>query len=391
MMLNSVKYRSYTMEKFQSGVKINIDNLISNYRNIKKSALDRQVIPVIKADAYGHGAEVAAKFLQKEGVSLFAVSSVYEAMRLRENGVDADILILGYIPDRKIDKVIANSITPAIYNMDFARVLDKKAKEHSVVQKVHVKINTGMNRLGFQSGDFDDVFRELAKLQNLEVEGVFSHFATSDEADKTYSRRQYAIFEDALKAAEENGIDVKIRHIANSAAITDLPEYALDAVRAGLVLYGIYPSEVEPEVNVYKPVMSFHSTITNIFHIEKGETVGYGRNFTADKRTKVAVMCIGYADGYNRKLSNRARVIIGGKYEARVIGNVCMDMTMLAVREDDDIHVGDSVELFGENIPITELSDICGTIPYELLCCINKRVKREYIVGGKQKEFEIIQ
>lgn len=379
------------MEKFQSGVKINIDNLISNYRNIKKSALDKQVIPVIKADAYGHGAEVFAKFLMDEGVDLFAVSSVYEAMRLRENGVDCDILILGYVHDRKIDKVIENAITPAIYNMDFARTLNERAAEHGVVQKVHVKINTGMNRLGFQKHQFAGAFRELKELENLEVEGVFSHFATSDETDKNYSRKQFEIFGEALKEAEKNGFDIKIRHIANSAAITDLPEYSLDAVRAGLVLYGIYPSEVKPEINVYRPVMSFHTTITNIFHIEKGETVGYGRNFTADRRTKVAVMCIGYADGYNRKLSNRARVIVNGRYEARVIGNVCMDMTMLEINEDDDIHVGDSVELFGENIPITELSDICETIPYELLCCINKRVKREYIVNGVEEEFEIIQ
>ena len=379
------------MEKFQSGVKINIDNLINNYRYIKKSALDRQVIPVIKADAYGHGAEVSAKMLMKEGVTLFAVSSVYEAMRLRENGIDADILILGYVHDRKIDKIIDNNITPALYNMDFARELDRRAGLKGTVKKVHVKINTGMNRLGFRKEQFAEVFRELSLLKNIEVEGMFSHFATSDETDKTYSRFQFGIFKQALEEAKKNGIDIKIRHIANSAAITDLPEYSLDAVRAGLVLYGIYPSEVKPESNPYRPVMSFHTTVTNIFHIEKGETVGYGRNFTADKRTKVAVMCIGYADGYNRKLSNRARVIIGGKYEARVIGNVCMDMTMLEIGENDNIHVGDSVELFGENIPITELSDICETIPYELLCCINKRVKREYIIGGRQKEFEIIQ
>lgn len=379
------------MEKFQSGVKINIDNLINNYRHIKKSALDKQVIPVIKADAYGHGAEVFAKMLMKEGVDLFAVSSVYEAMRLRENGIDADILILGYVHDRKIDKIIDNDITPAVYNMSFARELDRRAGVKNKIQKIHIKVNTGMNRLGFKKSEFRAAFSELAGLRNLEVEGIFSHFATSDETDKTYSRQQFSIFEEALEEAKRQGLDIKIRHIANSAAITDLPEYSLDAVRAGLVLYGIYPSEVKPEENFYRPVMSFHTTITNIFHIEKGETVGYGRNFTAEKRTKVAVMCIGYADGYNRKLSNRARVIIEGKYEARVIGNVCMDMTMLEINEEDDIHVGDSVELFGENIPITELSDICETIPYELLCCINKRVKREYIIGGRQKEFEIIQ
>ena len=379
------------MEKFQSGVKINIDNLINNYRHIKKSALDKQVIPVIKADAYGHGAEVFAKMLMKEGVDLFAVSSVYEAMRLRENGIDADILILGYVHDRKIDKIIDNDITPAVYNISFARELDRRAGAKNKIQKIHIKVNTGMNRLGFKKSEFRSAFSELAGLRNLEVEGIFSHFATSDETDKTYSRQQFSIFEEALEEAKRQGLDIKIRHIANSAAITDLPEYSLDAVRAGLVLYGIYPSEVKPEENFYRPVMSFHTTITNIFHIEKGETVGYGRNFTAEKRTKVAVMCIGYADGYNRKLSNRARVIIDGKYEARVIGNVCMDMTMLEINEEDDIHVGDSVELFGENIPITELSDICETIPYELLCCINKRVKREYIIGGRQKEFEIIQ
>jgi len=377
------------MEKFQSGVKVNLDNLINNYRAIKNKVNGKKVIPVIKADAYGHGAEVFAEILMKEGADLFAVSSIYEAMCLREYGITADILILGYVPDRKISKIIDNDITPAIYNLDFAVKLNEEAKKAGKKVKVHIKINTGMNRLGFKKDELDEVFPVLKGLDNLVKEGLFSHFATSDEVDKSYSNMQFETFKYAMAKAKEYDLGVQINHIANSAAITDLDECSLDAVRAGIVLYGVYPSEVEPETNPYKPVMSFHTTITNIFCIDKGETVGYGRMFKANKETKVAVMCVGYADGYNRKLSNQGEVLINNKYKAKVIGNVCMDMTMIEIPKDSDIKIGDSVEIFGDNISISSLAKLCGTIPYELLCCINKRVKREYIINGKPEEFEI--
>ncbi|MGN8914411.1 alanine racemase [Anaerofustis butyriciformans] len=375
------------MERFQTGVKINLDNLINNYRVIKNKVGDKKVIPVIKADAYGHGAEICAKVLMEEGADLFAVSSVYEAMCLREYGIDSDILILGYVPDRKINKILENNIIPAIYNLDFAKKLNEEALKNNTKARVHIKINTGMNRLGFKKHEIDSAFAVLKELKNLEFEGIFSHFATSDEVDKTYSKMQYEIFEYAINKAKEYGFDIKIKHIANSAAITDLDEYYLDGVRAGIVLYGIYPSEIKPEVNPYKPVMSFHTSISNIFTVEKGETIGYGRTFTADKKTRVAVMCVGYADGYNRKLSNKGKVLVNGKYECNVIGNVCMDMTMLEIPMDTDINIGDSVEIFGENISVSDLAKICETIPYELLCCINKRVKREYILNSEPREF----
>lgn len=375
------------MERFQTGVKINLDNLINNYRVIKNKVGDKKVIPVIKADAYGHGAEVCAKVLMEEGADLFAVSSVYEAMCLREYGIDSDILILGYVPDRKINKILENNIIPAIYNLDFAKKLNEEALKNNTKARVHIKINTGMNRLGFKKHEIDTAFSVLKELKNLEFEGIFSHFATSDEVDKTYSKMQYEIFEYAINKAKEYEFNIKIKHIANSAAITDLDEYYLDGVRAGIVLYGIYPSEIKPEVNPYKPVMSFHTSISNIFTVEKGETIGYGRTFTADKKTRVAVMCVGYADGYNRKLSNKGKVLVNGKYECNVIGNVCMDMTMLEIPMDADINIGDSVEIFGENISVSDLAILCETIPYELLCCINKRVKREYILNSEPREF----
>ncbi len=375
------------MERFQTGVKINLDNLINNYRVIKNKVGDKKVIPVIKADAYGHGAEICAKVLMDEGADLFAVSSVYEAMCLRDYGIDADILILGYVPDRKINKILQYNIIPAIYNLDFAKKLNEEASKKGIKARVHIKINTGMNRLGFKKEEIDSAFSVLKELKNLEFEGIFSHFATSDEVDKTYSKMQYEIFEYAINKAEEYGFNIKIKHIANSAAITDLDEYYLDGVRAGIVLYGIYPSEIKPEVNPYKPVMSFHTSISNIFTVEKGETIGYGRTYTADEKTRIAVMCVGYADGYNRKLSNKGKVLVDGKYECSVVGNVCMDMTMLKIPMDANIKIGDSVEIFGENISVVTLSDLCETIPYELLCCINKRVKREYILNGKPIDF----
>lgn len=375
------------MEKYQTSVKINLDNLINNYRNIKKRVKGKKVIPVIKADAYGHGAEICAQALTREGADMFAVSSVYEAMCLRDYGIKEDILILGYVPDRKIHKIIENNITPAIYNLDFARKLNEEATLLNKKIKVHIKINTGMNRLGFNEEEIDEAFEQIKSFDNLITEGLFSHFSTSDEEDKTYSKNQFEIFKYAIQKSEEYGLNIKIKHIANSAAITDLEEYSLDAVRAGIVLYGIYPSQVTPKINPYKPVMTFHTSISNIFDVKRGASIGYGRTFTAEEDMKVGVMCAGYADGYNRKLSNSAEVLVDNKYKCKVIGNVCMDMTMLEIPKNADIKIGDDVELFGENIDVSDLADLCGTIPYELLCCINKRVKREYILDGKKKDF----
>lgn len=373
------------MNKYQTYAKINLDNLIHNYKKLKEEADGRLVIPVIKADAYGHGAEIIAHALEREGAKLFAVSSIYEAMCLRDDGISEDILILGYVPENKISKIIDYDIIPAIYNMDFIKLLNEEAKKYSKVVRVHIALNTGMNRIGFRP-DEEGIknIEEINNLSNIHIEGMFSHFATSDEIDKTYSKEQFEKFDYVINELEKKGINIKIKHIANSAAITDLKEYHLDAVRAGIVLYGIYPSEVkEGIVNPYKPVMSLYTSITNIFDVKKGESIGYGRTYYAKEDEKIAVMCIGYADGYNRKLSNSGSVLINNKYKADVVGNVCMDMTMLRLNKNDDIHIGDSVEVFGENILIEELANKCSTITYELLCVINKRVKRVYVKDGK--------
>lgn len=368
------------MSSFQTYVEINLKNLKDNYNAIKKKT-GVDVIPVVKADAYGHGANVVAKTLEREGVKIFAVSSVYEAMCLRESGIKSDILILGYVPDYHLSDVIENNITTAVYNLDYAFKLDKEAKRKGKRVKVHIKINSGMNRLGFKGEDEAvNAVKEIEKLDNIKIEGIFTHFATSDEENKEFSSRQKENYMQIVEEIEREGIKIPIKHIANSAAITDLDDTYLDAVRAGIVLYGIYPSEVESfQRKEYKPVMSLYSTISNIVHLKKGDFVSYGRRYEAEEDEDIAVICVGYADGYNRKLTNKGEVLINGKLRCKIAGTVCMDMCMVKLPKGHNVKIGDRAEMFGENILVEDLADICETIPYEILCLINKRVKRVYV------------
>lgn len=368
------------MGSFQTYVEINLKNLINNYNVIKrKTGVD--VIPVVKADAYGHGADIVAKILEKEGAKIFAVSSVYEAMCLRESEVKSDILILGYVPNYYLSDVIENNITTAVYNLDYAFKLNEKAKERGKKVKVHIKINSGMNRLGFKGKDESvSAIKEIEKLDNIEIEGIFTHFATSDEENKDFSKIQKENYMQIVKEVEKEGTKIPIKHIANSAAITDLDDTYLDAVRAGIVLYGIYPSVVEsPQREGYKPVMSLYSTISNIVHLNKGDFVSYGRRYEAKEDEDIGVICVGYADGYNRRLTNKGEVIINGYLRCKIVGTVCMDMCMVKLPKGHNVKIGDKVEMFGENILVKNLADICDTIPYEILCLINKRVKRVYV------------
>ncbi len=369
------------MSEFQTYVEINLKNLVDNYLHIK-GKVNVEVIPIVKADAYGHGSNPCVKALKEAGAKIFGVSSFYEASCIREEDKDIDILILGYIPDEKIEKVIKDKITPTVYNLNFAKALNEKAKALNKTVKIHIKVNTGMNRLGFQVmdniGDVN-IIKEISSLSNLEIQGLYTHFATSDEEDKTYAIAQYDKFKRLLENIKKEGISIPIIHMANSAAITDIDTSYFNGVRAGLLLYGIYPSSVfSKQESLYKPVMSFYSTISNIFTLEKGESISYGRTYTAKEEEKVGVVCVGYADGYNRGLSNKSEVLVGGKYLCPVIGNICMDMMMISLKNTKKVKVGDRVLLFGDKISVRDLAKMVGTIPYELLCLVNKRVKRVY-------------
>lgn len=360
--------------------RINLENLAWNYRSIKERAKDKTVICIVKADAYGHGAVQCAKKLEETGAEYFAVASLDEAKELREAGIKDPILILGYIPLDRVCESIAYDLTYTVYSLIFADELERCAAKENKQVNVHLKYNTGMNRLGFR--DIDALVSAALHIRSqphLKIEGLFSHYATADEADLAFTTAQHALFVQGLNKLRSLGFEIPMVHISNSAGIEVCDSELATAVRPGIILYGIHPSaEVEEHAALsLKPVMTFYSRIANIAKLEPGDSVSYGRKFTADKMTKTAVVCAGYADGYFRILSNKAQVLVRGQ-RANILGNICMDMFMIDVTDIAGVTVGDEVTLFGDGLPVTELSELAGTIPYELTCSVSKRVKRIY-------------
>lgn len=354
---------------------INLNNLSFNYRKLVEISGGKTVICIVKADAYGHGAAICARRLQEDGAEYFAVASIDEAEELRKNGIEKPILILGYIPLERVSEVIEYALCPGIYSMGFAYELNREAVRQNKKVDVHIKLNTGMNRLGF-SGRENSVahIKEINSLDGINIKGIFSHYCTADEDDLSYSRLQLEKFKEILADIRAAGIDPPIVHISNSAATLAFDCDIANAVRPGLALYGINPLISGEERCELRPVMTFCSQVANTFTLHAGESIGYGRKYTADSNRKIAVVCAGYADGYFRLLSNKADVSINGK-RAKIRGNICMDMLMADITDIPDVKVGDKVELFGSNIPASELADMIGTIPYEITCALSKRVQ----------------
>jgi len=369
------------MAHTNSFVKINTANLRHNYNKIKELAGDKRIISIVKADSYGHGSVECMKVLSEMGCDFFAVANIYEALAIRQNNPSADILVLGFIDESDIDEAVENNISLCLYNIDFAIKADEISAKLGKPAKLHIKINTGMNRLGFSVKNIEKSAKLLAGLKNVQYTGIFSHFSTADEEDLSYTEKQYENFLTALDAVRNEGIYPEIIHIQNSAGIciSDKIDFAeTTAVRPGIILYGLNPSDVLTGFG-FRPVMSFYAKVANIFRMGEDEAVSYGRRFTSGKSMRVAVVSAGYADGYHRALSNKADVLING-HRCRILGSVCMDMMMVDVTDCADIRVGDTVQLFGEDILADELASLAGTINYELLCAVSKRVERIYII-----------
>lgn len=370
-------------------VEINLDNLAHNLREVRRLVGAKVIITsVIKADGYGHGAVVIAKTLLDNGNDRFAVATLSEAIELRKSGIKEDILILGYTPEYQDKFILENNITQTIYNIDDAKAISEVAKQLGKTAKIHLKIDTGMGRLGFlPEADSIEEIVNIFKLPNLYVEGIFSHFAKADEANKEPTIIQFERFNWVIKELEKKDIKIPIKHIANSAAIIDLPEYYLDMVRAGIMLYGLYPSEQvkKDKVNL-KPVMTLKASISNVKTVKAGEGISYGHKFVTDSITKIATLPIGYADGFTRLLNHKAKVSIKGK-RVPIVGNICMDQCMANVSSLENVKIGDTVTLFGDGSmdepSVDEIADILGTISYEIVCMISKRVPRVYIKNNK--------
>ena len=363
---------------------INLSNVKKNVQAVRNVVGNgTKIMAVIKADGYGHGAVMCAK-ATADVADCYAVATIEEAIELRNNGVLKDILILSYIFPNRYEEAIENDISMTVFDYKSAKGISDAAMKLNKSATIHIAVDTGMGRIGFLANEENvDEIKKIVKLPMLKIEGLFSHFATSDEKDKTYSYRQLEKFNRFINSLKENNIDIKTVHIDNSAAITEIEDSHFDMVRIGIILYGLYPSEeVDKSKIALHPVMEFKSSVINLKTIKKGESVSYGCHFTAQKDTRVATVSVGYADGYPRLLSNKGRVIINGKY-APVIGNVCMDQIMVDVSEIDNITVGAEVILIGKSgdigVSADEVAAQAGTINYEIVCGIGKRVPRVYI------------
>lgn len=360
---------------------IDLNALEYNYAQYKKLVSDDvKIMAVVKADAYGHGALHCAKRLEQNGVDYFAVAFIDEALEIREAGIKTPILILGYTDKLSLADAVKNDITITVFDIDDAVALSREAQALGKIARIHIKIDTGMSRIGFY-GDAATTAQHIAeinKLPNIEIEGIFTHFAKADEEDRAFTLMQYERFMKLISLAEELGVSFKIKHCCNSAAAMLYPEMHLDMIRAGIALYGCYPSKLKYPINL-KPVMTFKSRVINVKTINDGEAVSYGGVYKAKGSVKLATVAAGYADGYNRRLSDKARVLINNSF-SKVAGRICMDQCMIDVTNVNNINVGDEVVLFGTrdglSLPVEELADTVGTISYEILCDIAKRVPR---------------
>ncbi len=360
-------------------VEVNLSALRQNLKIIRSHiAGGAKLCAVVKADAYGHGAVAVAREAVQQGAEYLAVAVLSEAVALREAGFTTPILLLGPTQLAEADQVVHYGVTRATFKPEQAQALSEAAARQGRTAKVHLAVDTGMGRIGVRPEAAGDMAAALAALPGIEVEGVFSHFAMADVRDKSHAREQFRRFQTALASMEARGIRPAIRHIANSAAILEMPETHLDMVRAGIILYGLAPSEEVGPGYGLKPLLRLRARVTYVKDIHPGETVSYGCIFRATRETRLATLSIGYADGYTRLYTGKASVEIRGR-RAPIVGRICMDQCMADVTDIPGVTVGDKVTLFGSpTLPIDEAAGWLGTINYEVACMISPRVPREY-------------
>jgi alanine racemase len=369
-------------------VEVDLDNLIYNVRQIKNKVGARDIIGVVKADAYGHGAFEVAQTLLQNGFTKLAVAILDEAIELRKKGIKCPIMILGITDDNFLKDIVLYDIEPTVCSYEYAIKLSKVASLYNKRVKIHIAVDTGMGRIGFlPNEDSVDLICKINELPNIEVESLFSHFSTADETDKEYTKLQFEKYNEFYNMLSLRKVNINMRNIANSAAIMELPFTYLDEVRPGIIIYGYYPSgEVDKNAMDIKPVMQLKAKIVHLKTLDAGEYIGYGRKFRTNRKTVIATLPIGYADGYSRRLFNRAKVIIDDKF-APVIGNICMDQCMVDVTDIENINVGDEVILMGQQNKLRfdaeDIAFILETISYEVLCMMSKRLPRVYIKHNK--------
>lgn len=361
---------------------ISVSALVHNFKTIKNSAKDCRLMAVVKADAYGHGTEIVLPALIGAGADSFAVSNIDEAMELRNMGIDSPILILGYTPPEAAEKLAKNNIIQTVYDKAFAKKLSEYAAKSNVTVSAHIKLDTGMGRIGFDCRDgnlngLNDITETLA-LPCLNFQGVFTHFAAADRSgdqNGDYTAEQYTRFEKAVSVIKEKCHTAKTVHCCNSAGLLLEKDKLSCLCRPGVILYGLSPDKDMKFSEELIPVMTLKSVVSMVKEVEKDTFISYGRTFKAQEKMKLATVSVGYADGYPRLLSNKGQVIINGQ-RANIVGRVCMDQMVVDVTHIKEIEIGDEVILFGKDLPVDEIAELCGTINYEIVCGVSKRVPR---------------
>ncbi len=367
-------------------VEVNREKAIHNFLEVRRAVGPNvKVCAVVKADSYGMGSIELSKMYLQNGVDMLAVAVIGEAFELRQEIKDTDILVLGYTPEEFFDDAISQNITITIYDYNLALRLNEIAKGMNKTAKVHLKIETGMNRLGFLPTEENaDKILKISKLSNITMEGAFSHQAKADEKDKTTAHKQAKRFIDFMGLIEKRNIAIPIKHIANSATIIDLPEYYFDMVRPGIILSGFYPSdEVNKQEYKFKICVTLKARIANVKTIEAGEGVGYGHLFSAEKPTVVGTVPLGYADGYSRLLSNKGYIVVKG-IKCPILGKVCMDQFMVDLSDVENPQIGDEAIVYGDGtdgaMTAEDVADMRGTISYEVLTNLgSKRLPKIYV------------
>lgn len=367
---------------------VDLDAIRQNMEAMKANiAKGTMICGVVKSDGYGHGSVPVAKAVE-DLVWGYAVAAVEEGWVLRDHHITKPILVLGYVPGEEFESLVEQEIRYTVSEWKEVEILSKIAQKLGKNAYVHIKMDTGMGRIGLRSAEeILTLAQKIENLPNIVIEGIFTHMATADMADKTKAKEQIQMFKEMLQLLENNGIYIPIRHCSNSAGIIDLKEANIDMVRAGIALYGLYPSaEVNKENVCLTPALELKSIVSYLKTVPKGSPIGYGATFVTQKETKVATVSIGYGDGYPRALSNKGYALVRGK-KAPIIGRICMDQFMMDVSDIPEIQQGDTVTLIGkdqnEQITVEELAELAGTFNYEFVCDLGKRIPRVYISGGK--------
>lgn len=386
------------MEKRRAWAEVDLSAIEHNIKQIRKYVRpETKIMGVVKANAYGHGVIPVARVLLKHGADYLAVACLDEALQLRRNGFRCPILILGYSECADAEQLVREDITATCFTYELASALSRTAVRQNKRAKIHLKIDTGMSRLGLRYREDDtenqavvDSIYKMAVLPNLDIEGIFTHFAVADDADDAYTQLQFSRFEAICNRLQENGLHIPLRHCCNSAALIKFPQMQMDMVRPGIILYGQKPApDFECGRVSLKPAMQLKAKVTNVKELEAGVSVSYGRKFVTDKPTKLITVSIGYGDGYSRVLSQKAEAIVHGVL-CKVAGNICMDQCMIDATAVNTINIGDEVILFGKSddieLPVVSLAEKMGTINYEILCLIGKRVPRIYYKDGNELE-----